>query len=103
MRDEGVGLRSFTTSRGGYGTQRKKNIPTYSPEVQSINIIMGVAQNKAEVACSGRPLKALEDDVRDEGVGAVPTALQAEMMPSEKKSCFFIAKKFFGVLEFGRK
>ena len=54
------------------------------------------------MACPGRPLKALEDDVRDEGVGAVPTTLQAEMMPSGKKSCFVIVKKItFGVLEFG--
>ena len=39
-------------------------------------------------------MQALEDDVRVEGVGAVPTTLQAEMMPSgEKKSYFVIVKK----------
>ena len=55
---------------------------------------MGVVQNKAEVACPGRPLKALEDDdMRGEGIGAVPTTLQAEMTPSGEKSCFVIVKK----------
>ena len=42
------------------------------------------------MVCTGRPLQALEDDVRVEGVGAVPTTLQAEMMPSGEN-----------VLEFG--
>ena len=55
------------------------------------------------MACPGRPLKALEDDVRDKGVGAVPTTLQAEMMPSGENMCFVIVKKIFGVLEFGPK
>ena len=41
--------------------------------------------NRAEVASPGWPLKALGDDVRDEGVGAVPTTLQADKMPSGKK------------------
>ena len=45
------------------------------------------------MACTGRPLKALEDDVRDEGVGAVPTTLQTEMMPSGEKNRALSSKK----------
>ena len=49
--------------------------------------------NRAEVASPGRPLKALENDVRDKGVGAVSTTLQAEMMPSGKKIVFCHCQK----------
>ena len=49
--------------------------------------------NRAEVTSPGGLLKALEDDVRDEGVGAVPTTLQAEMMPSRKKRVLSLSKK----------
>ena len=45
------------------------------------------------MASPGRPLKALEDDVPDEGVGAVPTTLQGEMMPSGKKIVFCHCQK----------
>ena len=56
------------------------------------------------MACPGRPLKALEDDVRDEGVGSVQTTLQAEMMPSGGKKCVLsLSKRIFGLLEFRRK
>ena len=44
------------------------------------------------MACPGRPLKALEDDMRDEGVGAVSTTLQAEMMPSGKNRVLSLSK-----------
>ena len=55
------------------------------------------------MACTGRPLQALEDDVRVEGVGAVPTMLQAEMMPSGEKNRVLSLSKIYivGVLEFG--
>ena len=42
---------------------------------------------------SGRPSKALEDDVWDKGVGAVPTTLQAEIMPSGKNRVLSLSKK----------
>ena len=45
------------------------------------------------MACTGRPLKALEDDMRDGGVGAAPTTLQTEMMPSRKKIVFCHCQK----------
>ena len=44
-------------------------------------------------ACTGRPLQAPEDGVQVEGVGTVPTTLQAEIMSSGKKPCFVIVKK----------
>ena len=52
------------------------------------------------MACPGWPLKALEDGVRDEGVGAVPATLQAKMMPSEKFRVLSLSK-IFGVWRFG--
>ena len=61
-----------------------------------MNIVMYNSYNRAEVASSGWPLKALEDDVQDEGVGAVPTTLQAEIMPSGKKLCLVIVTKKLG-------
>ena len=51
------------------------------------------------MACTGRPPKALEDDVRDEGVDIVTATLQAKMMPSGEKIVFCHCQK--NLLRFG--
>ena len=45
------------------------------------------------MACTGRPSKVLEDDVRDEDVGTVPATLQAEMVSSGEKIVFCHCQK----------
>ena len=53
---------------------------------------MDVTYNKAAITSIGRPLKTLQDDVRDEGVGAGPTTLQAELMPWGKNRVLSLSK-----------
>ena len=47
-------------------------LPPRNEIVKSVDIVAGVGYYKAGRACLGRPLHALDHDVRDEGVGLVP-------------------------------